>query len=90
MPDHGRHLQRAAFALRQRIQPCLQHAGQRGRHLQGAELVAEHAPALAVGQDYAVVDEHLHQFFHVERVALGAGGEHRAQAFGHIGEALQQ
>ena len=43
-----------------------------GRHARREQLVGQHAPALGVDLDHAVVDQHLDQLFHVERIALGA------------------
>ena len=43
------------------------------------QLAGDERPALAAGLDRALVDEHLDQLFHVERVALGAAADQLAQ-----------
>ena len=90
VPHHRRLLQRTALARCERVQPGLQHAGQRRRHASTEQLVGQHAPAVGLGHDDAVVDQHLHQFFHVERVAFGTTGEQRPQRHGHRGQPIEQ
>ena len=55
-----------------------------------SSLSRQHVPALGLDFDDAVVDQHLDQFFHVERVAFGAVGDQRAQRRRDVVEALQQ
>jgi hypothetical protein len=90
VPDHGGLLQSPALARRQRIDARLQHAGQGRRYMRFEQLVGQHAPPVGLDADDAVVDQHLDQFFHVERVAFGAGGQQRAQRRRDLGQALQQ
>jgi hypothetical protein len=45
----------------------------------GHQPVGIHAPATGVDLDGSVVDQHLHQFFHVERVPFGAAADQLAQ-----------
>jgi len=88
--DHSGLLKRGLFVRAQRVQTNLQHPGQRGRDADLEQPVRQHVPALRVGGDHAVVDQHFHQFFHVERVALCATGDQRLQRRRHLRDALQQ
>ena len=47
-------------------------------------------PAVRPSLDGALVDQHLHQLFHVEGVAFGAAGDELAQGGGHLGQLLEQ
>ena len=88
VPEHRAHhaglLQRAFLGRRQAVQPGLQHAGQRGRHLGHHQAFGVDLPRLT-GFDGALVDQHLQQLFHVEGVAFGAAGEQFAQRGGDLG-----
>ena len=77
--DDARELHRAPLGGAQRVEPRLQHAGQGAGDPGDAQPLVEHAPALALDQDHAVVDQHLDQLFGVERVAFGLLLDQRAQ-----------
>ena len=88
--DDGGLLQRQLLGRRQTVQTRLKHAGQGGRDMGRDQLLRHHLPTLRAGDDRAVIDQHLHQFFHVERVALGCRGDQIAQCGGHRVEPLQK
>jgi hypothetical protein len=74
-------LQRELFQSRQAIQPCLQHARQRDRHMGDEQPLGVDTPGLA-RLDGPLVDQHLDQLFHVEGVALRRRGDKLAQRAG--------
>ncbi len=49
-----------------------------------------HAPAFAFGDDGSLVEQHLDQFFHVKRVALGTSDKQLAQRWLRVIDAAQQ
>ena len=88
--DDAGHLQRQQVARRQRVQPCLQHPHQRGRHAQTFQPLRVQLPGPRAGVDDAVVDQHPHQRFKEKRVALGPLQQQRQQRVRHLGQWLQQ
>ena len=94
VPEHEAHhgglLQRQLLGCRQAVQACLQDARQGGRNMRSQQFFGHHFPAVGVGDDGPVVEQHLHQLFHVEGVALGGRRDHVAQCGGHGVEPLQQ
>src|SRR5207244_796201 len=48
------------------------------------------APVLRRSNNCAIVDQHLHQFFHVAGVAFGTVGDELRERRAHIGDPLQQ
>ena len=88
--DHAGLLQREPLGAGQAVQAGLQHAGQGGRHRRGHEARRMQRPVLCAGLDRALVDQHLDQLFHVERVAFRAADDQLAQRGRHFGQLLQQ
>jgi hypothetical protein len=86
----GRLLQGPPLGRRQTVEPGLQHADQGRRHLGRQQFLAVEPPDLAPGLDGALVDQHLDQFFHVERVALGPARHQLAQGRRNLRQLLQQ
>lgn len=89
-------LQGAALALAQRIDACLQHAGERGRHARCAQALLVDPPARLGDDDGAVVNEHADDLLGSEGVAFGLpidqpgqrGRHHRQMAQQRPGEQL--
>ena len=90
MTDDRCELQCAAFLRRERIEARLQDAGERGRDMGVGQARGDDAPAFGIGHDDAVVDQHLDQFLHVERVAFATAGDQFAKRRGYVREPLQQ
>ena len=88
--DDGSELERRTLLGRKGIEACLKNAGERCRHARADEPFGYDAPALCIGFDDAVVDQHLDQLFHVERIALRSPGNQFVQRRGNPVEALQQ
>ena len=70
--DHAGLLQRTPLRRQQGVQPGLQHTHQRGRHLHLPQAFGRQLPGRGGSDQHALVDQHLQQRFHVERVAFGA------------------
>ena len=92
-------LQALAFTRLQGVQRGLQHRHQRGRHLQSLQSAVLHLPVVRwdrsvrsarLGLDDASVHQHLHQRFHVVRVACGLRRQQGLQLRRRPGQALQQ
>ena len=87
--DDAGELHRAPLGGAERVEPRLQHPGQGAGNAGDAQPLVEHAPALALDQDHAVVDQHLDQLFGIEGVAFGLLLDQRAQGRRGLGQALQ-
>jgi hypothetical protein len=68
-PDDARLLQRQPLGRRQAVEPGLQDADERRRHLGEHQPLGVDGPDVA-GLDRPLVDQHLDQLFHVERDCL--------------------
>ena len=90
VPHHRRVLQSEPLVGLQRVKARLQHTGEGRRHVGHQQLVGQDSPALRFGEDHAVVEQHLDQFFHVKRVAFRATRQQRAQCGRYLGKAVQQ
>ena len=88
--DHAGLLQREPFRSGQAVQPGLQHTGERGRNRGREQPLGVQRPALGPGLERALVDQHLDQLLHVERVALGAADDELAERRRDVGQLLQQ
>ncbi len=88
--DHTRLLQRQPLRAGQAVEPRLQHAGERRRYRVGLQPRSVELPAVGAGAQRALVDQHLHQLFHVERIAFGARDQQRLQLVRHARQPLQQ
>ena len=73
-PDDRRVLHAPAGPVREGVESCLQHPGERRRYSAVVEVsVVDDPPSVrTVGVDDPVVDQHLDEFLDVERVALRA------------------
>ena len=87
--DYAGLLQALPLARCQRVQRGLQHAYQRGGHLQVLQPVFLKMPPIVCGLDDAAVHQHLQQRFHVVRIARGLAGQQRLQLRRRFGHALQ-
>ena len=88
--DDGRLLQRQLLGGLGRVEPGLQHAGEGLRHMGDPQLVGVQRPAARLHGDGPFIDQHLHQLFHVERVAFGRAGDEFTQRLGNLGQLVQQ
>ena len=88
-PHHRRPLQGRPVGLWQTVQPRLQHPGQRRRHANRHQARRVHLPRFRARDDAPLVNQHLDQFFGVERVAFRAAHHQVAQGGRHLGHPLQ-
>ena len=87
---HGGQLRCPAGVVGQGVEPGLQHPRQRGRHRPGLQPLGVELPDRAVGLDHALVNQHVDQLFHEERVALGACGDQGLQVGWQLWQGAEQ
>ena len=90
MAHHGSQLHGAAGIVGQGVEPGLQHPRQRGRQGLGLQPLRQELPDRAIGLDHALVDQHIDQLFHEERVAFGALGDQGLQACRPLRQGAEQ
>ena len=83
-------LQRQPLGRAQPVQARLQYAGEGLRHRRAQQFLGVHAPGFGIGLDGLLLDQHLDQLFHVERIAFGAASDQLAQRDRHLGQLPEQ